>query len=418
MANGKINKNVVGAIDIGADGLMEAAMREAAERLGPGSLKDRLDAAIQDLERYNETSLEARIKEATRAFARDLYTPDLVAEAIEVYGLTRAEAEAAATLVFARTHFLFSQITAKQLADAAKAGPVFDVECFLEGTQIDMWDGTQKPIEEITPDDFVVSYDKQGNLVSGKVTRIFQNRAKHILDVHGLMMTPGHVTYCAKVEGEENPFTDRHVPIMDILRSDGALMKKDGSLVRASTGAPVGSLEDKKIWAVAGAKTDGSITVSDKGQIRLGTRFIMSDGVILSVLDMIAGMGAMLNQDGFLVRQPTDKTGFVFHWEHMSMLPKPEDYVLQRSQVTMEDIYQADDWNDMRPHMPAPVMGEAGRSFKQGATLYAGASDNLPPNIPLSMRNSPNQPTMSRKQRRAMEAKQRKAKKRTAVSVH
>lgn len=40
------------------------------------------------------------------------------------------------------------------------------------------------------------------------------------------MMTPGHVTYCAKVEGEVNKFADSHVPVIDILRTDGALMKE------------------------------------------------------------------------------------------------------------------------------------------------------------------------------------------------
>ncbi len=95
-----------------------------------------------------------------------------------------------------------------------------------------MW---QKLIEEVTPDDWVLSYDKQGKLKPGRVTRTHVNRSKHILDLHGLMMTPGHVTYCAKVDGEDNPFADSHVPVIDILRSDGALKKADGTLIRAAT---------------------------------------------------------------------------------------------------------------------------------------------------------------------------------------
>ncbi|MTI44904.1 hypothetical protein JM93_03508 [Roseibium hamelinense] len=35
--------------------------------------------------------------------------------------------------------------------------------CFLPGTPIDMWDGSQKPIEDICIGDQVVSYDKKGN---------------------------------------------------------------------------------------------------------------------------------------------------------------------------------------------------------------------------------------------------------------
>ncbi|MDD9910961.1 MAG: hypothetical protein OXR62_14880 [Ahrensia sp.] len=291
-------------------------------------------------------------------------------------------------------------------------------ECFLAGTPIDMWPGAdgkawQKPIEDIRPDDWVVSYDEDGKLVPGRVSRTMQNRVKHILDVHGLMMTPGHVTYCAKVEGEDNKFGDSHVPVLDILRSDGAMMKKDGSLIRASTGAPVGSLEDRKIWAVSGPKIGNQITVADKGQIRLGTRFIMEDGSVLSVLDMIARMGAMLNQDGVLVYNMSDKAGFVFHWEHTPMLPKPEDYVLQRSALTLNDIYAVDEWEAVRPRMPAPVTGESGPSFPRRSDVHYAASprgeDVRPPNIPLSMRNHPNQPTMSRQQRRALKRKQQKA---------
>ncbi|MDD9910959.1 MAG: Hint domain-containing protein [Ahrensia sp.] len=299
-------------------------------------------------------------------------------------------------------------------------GPLYrpPTECFLAGTPIDMWPGAdgkawQKPIEDIRPDDWVVSYDEDGKLVPGRVSRTMQNRVKHILDVHGLMMTPGHVTYCAKVEGEDNKFGDSHVPVLDILRSDGAMMKKDGSLIRASTGAPVGSLEDRKIWAVSGPKIGNQITVADKGQIRLGTRFIMEDGSVLSVLDMIARMGAMLNQDGVLVYNMSDKAGFVFHWEHTPMLPKPEDYVLQRSALTLNDIYAVDEWEAVRPRMPAPVTGESGPSFPRRSDVHYAASprgeDVRPPNIPLSMRNHPNQPTMSRQQRRALKRKQQKA---------
>ncbi|MCP4138557.1 MAG: hypothetical protein GY754_46795, partial [bacterium] len=84
--------------------------------------------------------------------------------------------------------------------------PTARPECFLAGTMIDMWpldlkpDASghydekvvlakiwQKPIEEVTPDDWVVSYDDNGRLKPGRVTRTFQNHSKHILDVHGLM---------------------------------------------------------------------------------------------------------------------------------------------------------------------------------------------------------------------------------------
>ncbi len=99
----------------------------------------------------------------------------------------------------------------------------YNQRCFLAGTPIDMWDGTQKPIEEIASGDVVVSYDASGTLKPGRVKRTFENRVAHILDVHGLMVTPGHATYCAA-----GKFAGRHVPMIDILRSDGALMTRDG----------------------------------------------------------------------------------------------------------------------------------------------------------------------------------------------
>ncbi len=314
-------------------------------------------------------------------------------------------------------------------------------DCFLEGTMVDMWPVDmkpdvnhiydekqvlakvwQKPIEEVTPEDWVVSYDDNGRLKPGRVTRTFQNHSKHILDVHGLMMTPGHVTYCAKVKGEENRFAGKHVPVMDILRSDGALKKNDGTLIRASTGCEVGSKDDKQFWAfLLYEDKDGSERIREKCQLRLGTRWILPNGHHFSMREYMDGIGIELIMEGphkGYVRFKKTGVVTVFAWTLSETLPKPEDYVLQRSQVTLEEIYSANEWEAVRPQSPAPFMGEVGHSFKQDSTLYAGASGNQPPNIPLSMRNSSNQPTMSRQQRRAIERRQRKAEKRSAVIVH
>ncbi len=59
-------------------------------------------------------------------------------------------------------------------------------ECFLASTPISMWDGTEKPIEQVKPGDIVVSYDEDGNLVPGRVSKTKTNRVKHIPDVFGL----------------------------------------------------------------------------------------------------------------------------------------------------------------------------------------------------------------------------------------
>ena len=304
--------------------------------------------------------------------------------------------------------------------------------CFLAGTMIDMWpEGVKananglydekevlakvwkKPIEQITADDNVLSYDKDGNLKPGKVTRTFQNKAKHILDFHGLMMTPGHATFCA-----EGKFKDQHVPIIDILRSDGCIQKSDGTIIRAATNCPINSAGDRFIWAVTGETKDGVTKVADKGKIRLGTRYITPDGNDVSVLDMIMSNDVVITEEGLIKHNANDPSGMPFRWAFSDKLPKPEDYILQRSQVTTQDIYQHGEWEMVfPPQMPAPFTGEVGGSYKPNSTLQASA----PPNIPLSMENSPNQPTMTRKQRRAMDAKKRKlgkVKKQGSVTVH
>ncbi|MFV0358178.1 Hint domain-containing protein, partial [Tropicimonas sp.] len=79
-------------------------------------------------------------------------------------------------------------------------------ECFLTATPVTLSDGTTKPIEAVVPGDHVLSYDGNGNLVSGRVVRTFSKDAKHILDFFGLMVTPGHVMFCA-----DGRFAGRHV---------------------------------------------------------------------------------------------------------------------------------------------------------------------------------------------------------------
>lgn len=282
-------------------------------------------------------------------------------------------------------------------------------ECFLAGTMIDMWDGSKKPIEQITPNDLVVSYDKQGNLVPGRVKRTMQNRSKYILDFHGTMTTPGHAFYCT-----DGKFKGQHVPILDILRSDGAIQQKDGTAIRAATNCRVGSLEDQFVWAITGTDEGDRIVVKNKGRIRLGTRAIMPDGRDLSILESLTELYGPINENGISQNNVNILTQ-VFHWSLGDDLPTPEDYVLQRSAVTMQDIYQHGEWErGFQPQMPAPYGGEAGGSISRESVLQA----STPPNIPPSMRNSPNQPTMSRKQRRAFDAKQRKAEKREKATLH
>jgi hypothetical protein len=272
-------------------------------------------------------------------------------------------------------------------------------ECFLAGTKVSMWDGTKKPIEEVESGDIVVSYDKDGNLKPGRVKRTMTNRAKQILDVHGLMVTPGHATLCG-----DGRFDGQHVPILDILRSDGALVREDGTKTRAGTGCRLGTMGDRMITAIIGEQQpDGLVRIAEVGQIRAGTRFITEDGEDVSVLDMILKSGGRLTEDG-MIQTNANGPKMPFRWTFTASLPKPEDYVLQRSATHLQDIYQANEWESVRPSMPIPMGGEAGATLSRHPALVAAA----PVNVPLALRNRPDAPQMSRKYRRAAEAKARK----------
>ncbi|WP_299393798.1 hypothetical protein [Pelagibius sp.] len=232
---------------------------------------------------------------------------------------------------------------------------LFADRCFAAGTLISMADGSKKPIEQIRRNDWVLSPDKDGTLQPGRVVRTFQNRSKEILDVFGLMITPGHVTLCG-----DGRFDGRYVPVLDILRSDGALVMEDGSKVRAGTGCALGTLGDRFIHAVIGeTQKNGMMKVSETGLIRLGTRFMTADGEDISVMDLIFANGGLVTEDGYI------KTGvsgekLPFRWTFTAELPKPEDYVLQRSQTTLQRIYRANEWEGVSPQMPDPAYVETG----------------------------------------------------------
>ena len=271
--------------------------------------------------------------------------------------------------------------------------------CFAAGTMIDMWDGTQKPIEEILAGDIVTSYDSDGNLVPGRVSRTFTKLVEVILDVHGLMVTPSHATLCG-----DGRFAGRHVPIIDILRSDGALVTDDGGKVRAGTGCPLGSLGDRLVWAVTGDRhPDGSIRVRDKGLIRLGTRFISPDGHDVSVMDVIADAGGIVSYEG-LIQPCDDGPKMPFLWTFTERLPKPEDYVLQRSRLHLQDIYYADEWEAIGPQMPAPVYGDPDPALSVEREVLRAASSDVAHN----RQSEPETRTVKRKWRRALSSKRLK----------
>ena len=318
--------------------------------------------------------------------------------------------------------------------------------CFLHDTRIQMWpldpsikpraDGSYdeelvqskvwyKQQDQIAVGDVVVSYDKLGRMQPGDVTRTMTNIATHILDFWGTGVTPGHAYNCA-----DGPLKGDHAPLMDILRMDGALTRIDGTTYRAATNCDVGTIGDRMIHAEATMqKPDGSWTPKKRGQIRFGTRISTPDGKkSISVMEIAERQGWSLSDDGYMVGKIEVADGtvqegkFPFPYTHGAELPKPEDYILTRSQVTLEDIYLANEWEQIGTRMPAP---DSLSGFNPNSTMKrTKPKPNIPPAFadrpdaptaknraqrPAHASASPSAPGMNRKQRKAIEAKQRKA---------
>ena len=68
-----------------------------------------------------------------------------------------------------------SVVGLKQLVDLFMGVELNDPHCFPAHTPITLANHTTKPIEHIRPGDSVLSYDADGNLVSAKVVRLFEN---------------------------------------------------------------------------------------------------------------------------------------------------------------------------------------------------------------------------------------------------
>jgi len=328
---------------------------------------------------------------------------------------------------------LHNKLTNKILKELGIPPRTFDYyniqKCFLAGTMIDMWpveaglkpgeDGLydeeevrvkvwQKPIEEVTAKDWVLSFDQDGNLKPGRVKRTFENEAKIILDFHGTFVTPAHVYYCAG-----GTYDGKFVPLIDILRDDGVVQYADGSLIRASTGCEVGSEDDKPFWAFLLYEDEhGMERVREKRQLRLGTRWMMPNGKHFSMREYMEGCGIEFVESGELEGYVRfKKTGLttVFAWTLSETLPNPEDFVLRRSQTTLEDIYRASEWESVHPQMPAPVTMDSGPVQPLSVQQF----DNMPRNNPIGFQNnsSSSELKLNRKARKAEAARQRKIKK-------
>lgn len=311
------------------------------------------------------------------------------------------------------------------------AGDGATSECFGPDTPIDMWpldpefapdpanpnkifdqDAVRskiwkKPIAMICKGDVVVSFDKNDNLMPGRVTRTFENESKILLDYFGTRVTPGHVYF-----RPDSKKTDKFECLLDILRDDGMIQNVEGKNIRAATNVPVGDPRDGFVWAVTQERKDGILVESERGRIRLGTRFIVDGKNSQCVVDVIDAKGGIVGDDELIRFGDADPVPFV--WEHNATLPKPEDFVLQASGTTVAGIYKAGEWESRRPQMPAPLVMDGGPVQPLSATALSAMPRNQPLNpqpaaapapAPKRTARSP----MNRKQRKAMEAKQRKA---------
>lgn len=270
-------------------------------------------------------------------------------------------------------------------------------QCFLENTLIAMWPSdeisacrsnkfsseneiirsySQSPIQDLYINDLVVSFDSEGELRPGRVARIFKNRSKVILDFFGTFVTPAHVYRRIDADGAY-----AFQPLIDILRDDGVIQAIDGLEIRAATGICTNDPRDRFVWTIAGDGTPGGsgICVREKRQLRLGTRFITPDGRDFCIADLIEIAGGVVTDEG-LVR--LGDAEMPFHWSFSEQLPKPEDYILQRSGTTLVEIYRAAEWEGRRPSLPAPLMtgGVPVQPFTQSELA------DMPRNMPLALR--------------------------------
>ena len=124
--------------------------------------------------------------------------------------------------------------------------------------------------------------------------------------------------------------------------------------------------------------------VRERAGIRLGTRFILENGADVSVLELILANGGMVC--GEHVRTAFDGPDRPFHWTFTPNLPKPEDYVLQRSATSLEDIYRANEWEAARPAMSVPMPGYDGGEAEAAISDHPAITQAAPVNMPLSLR--------------------------------
>ncbi|RED51305.1 hypothetical protein [Aestuariispira insulae] len=222
--------------------------------------------------------------------------------------------------------FVRSEIKGKSL--------ILGKHCFAAGTPVSMADGTVKPIEKIEVGDKVLSFDAQdsagkGQLVPRTVTHRHINHNKLVIDFHGTLVTPDHLTLCESA-GSDPVF----LPLIDIIKNDGIVISEDGTSLRAATNCPVGSLEDVMVKVLMLVDRQNRELV--ESEIRAGTLLLREDGTTVRVLDCIRAQGMELRRDGYLVSREQPGSPEPLYWA--GPVPDPEDYILRKSGLTLADL--------------------------------------------------------------------------------
>jgi intein/homing endonuclease len=116
----------------------------------------------------------------------------------------------------------------------------FNFRCFVEGTRVEMFDGSEKSIEDVKIGDEVLSYDfENGENVLGTVGQVFvHDYDGEILNINGLEVTPEHPIFIEgkwKLAGE--------VEVGDLLQNSDGVSEEVESISREVVRQKVYNLE-------------------------------------------------------------------------------------------------------------------------------------------------------------------------------
>ena len=136
------------------------------------------------------------------------------------------------------------------------ARPVSEInDCFPSGTPITLWDGTTKPIEQITQADKILTHTANGTPVAGIVDKLFTNTTNAFIRLNftdgrdNLIATPGHRFLTE---------TGDYMEIGHMLRLGGGsvrVVEQDGTVITATGEVLEYTAETADMFPVTATKT-------------------------------------------------------------------------------------------------------------------------------------------------------------------